>query len=79
MPPSPWMGSTRKPTVFGPMARSSAARSPYGTSRKPGVNGPKPSRYCGSSENETMVTVRPWKLPRQQMISAWPSGTPLIL
>ena len=46
---------------------------------KPGVNGPKPSRYCASVEKLTMVIVRPWKLFAQAMISAWPSGMPLTL
>ena len=61
---SPWMGSTRKAHVFGVMARSSAAASPKGTSVKPGVNGPKPSRYCASVEKLTIEMVRPWKLLR---------------
>ena len=47
MPASPWIGSTRKAAVFGVIAASSAAASPNGTLAKPGVNGPKPSRYCG--------------------------------
>jgi hypothetical protein len=44
--------------------------------RKPGVNGPKPSRYCASEEKPTMVVVRPWKFPEQTTISAWSCGTP---
>ena len=49
--------------------RSSAAASPNGIVTKPGGNGPKPSRYCGSDEKPTMVIERPWKLLRQTMIS----------
>ena len=44
---------------------------------KPGVKGPKPSRYWGSVEKPTMVVVRPWKLSVATMISASPAGTPL--
>ena len=44
MPASPWIGSTSTAAVSGVIARSTAARSPNGTARKPGVNGPKPSR-----------------------------------
>ena len=44
MPASPWIGSIRTAAVSGFMARSMAARSPNGTLRNPGVNGPKPSR-----------------------------------
>jgi hypothetical protein len=43
-PPSPWIGSTMKAAVFGVIAASSASASPYGTSAKPGVNGPNPAR-----------------------------------
>ena len=76
-PASPWIGSTRKPTVLGVMAASSASASPNGITLKPGANGPKPPRDCGSVEKPTMARVRPWKLSAQTMISAWPSGTPL--
>jgi len=34
-PASPWIGSTRNATVFGPMAASSAALSPNGMTLKP--------------------------------------------
>ena len=44
------------------IAAASAARSPYGTIRKPGVYGPKSSRASGSVEKLTIVVVRPWKL-----------------
>ena len=44
MPASPWIGSISTAAVSGVIARSMAARSPNGTARKPGVNGPKPSR-----------------------------------
>ena len=76
-PASPWIGSTRKATVWGPMAAPSASASPNGTILKPGAKGPKPPRDCGSLEKPTMATVRPWKLSAATMISAWPSGTPL--
>ena len=71
-PASPWIGSTRKATVLGVIAASSAAASPKGTSLKPGANGPKPSREAGSVQKPTMARVRPWKLLAQTMISAWP-------
>ena len=38
-PLSPWIGSSSTATVVSSTAASSAARSPYGTSRKPGVYG----------------------------------------
>lgn len=76
-PASPWIGSTRKATVFGVIAASSASASPKGMTTKPGVKGPKSSRASGSVENETIERVRPWKLFAQTMISARPSGTPL--
>ena len=75
-PASPWIGSTRKPTVFGPIAASKASASPKGTVTNPGVNGPKLSCASGSVEKETIDSVRPWKLSAQTMISACPSGTP---
>ena len=68
MPASHWMGSNRNAQVFGVMASSSASVSPNGILTKPGVNGPKPSRYSGSEEKPTMVVVRPWKLLSQTMI-----------
>jgi hypothetical protein len=40
------------------------------------VNGPKPVLATSSSENEMIVVVRPWKLPRQTMIFARPAATP---
>jgi hypothetical protein len=43
-PASPWIGSTSTAAVSGVIARATAARSPKATARKPGVNGPKPSR-----------------------------------
>ena len=46
---------------------------------KPGVKGPKPSRYFSTEEKVIMVTVRPWKLPSQTMISAWSAATPLTV
>jgi hypothetical protein len=59
------------------MAASRAARSPYGTIRKPGVYGPKSSRASGSVEKLTIVVVRPWKLPSITTIVACSAGTPL--
>ena len=40
------------------------------TERRPGVNGPNPSRAFSSSLNDMMVVVRPWKLPRITMMLA---------
>ena len=77
MPDSPWIGSISTPTTFGFIAAFAASRSPYGTIVNPGVNGPKPSLYCSSSEKPTTVVVRPWKFPVKTRISACPSGTPL--
>ena len=65
-PASPWIGSTRNPTVFGPIAAANASKSPNGTMRKPAGKGPKPSRFVGSVENPTMAIVRPWKLRRRR-------------
>ena len=42
----------------------------------PGVYGPKLERAAASSENETIVVVRPWKFPRQTTIFARPGATP---
>ena len=41
------------------LAAASAAASPYGTTTKPGVNGPNASRYSGSVEAEIRLMVRP--------------------
>ena len=62
--------------MLGPIAASSASASPNGTETKPGVNGAKCSRASESLLNETIVVVRPWKLPSMTMISASPSGMP---
>ena len=59
MPASAWIGSTKNATVLGVMAARSAPKSPKSTNVKPGVNGPKSSRYCASEENPTIVVVRP--------------------
>ena len=75
-PASPWIGSTRKATVFGVMASSSALASPKGMILKPGANGPKCSRDAASVLKPMIPRVRPWKLSAQTMISACPSGTP---
>src|SRR4029077_8581029 len=76
-PASPWIGSTRKPTVFGVIASSSALASPNGMILKPGANGPKCSRAVVSVLKPMIPRVRPWKLSAQTMISACPSGTTL--
>mgnify|MGYP006961053572 CR=1 FL=1 len=76
-PASPWIGSTRKATVFSLIAARKASMSPKGTTRKPGANGPKPVRASGSVEKPTMPMVRPWKLLEQTMISALFLATPL--
>jgi hypothetical protein len=76
-PDSPWIGSIRAATVLSSMAASSAAASPNGTIRNPGVNGPNPSRATGSVEKLTIVVVRPWKLPSITMMLAWSCATPL--
>jgi hypothetical protein len=39
---SPWIGSTRKPAVCGPIAAFTASRSPNSTYLKPGSRGRKP-------------------------------------
>jgi hypothetical protein len=57
-------------------AARSASASPYGTTVKPGVKGPKPSRAESSVEKLTIVVVRPWKLPAATTICARPAGTP---
>ena len=44
MPASPWIGSSSTATVFPSMAAASAAASPKGAARNPGVNGPNPPR-----------------------------------
>ena len=54
----------------------SASASPYGTTSKPGVNGPKPTWAVGSVEKLTIVTVRPWKLPSATTIFARSGATP---
>ncbi len=76
-PPSPWIGSSSTATTVSSIASRRAAASPYGTVRKPGVNGPKSSWAEGSSENEMIVVVRPWKFPDATMIVARSAGTPL--
>ncbi len=75
-PASPWIGSTRKATVFSLTAAAKASKSPNGTTRKPGANGPKPPRASGSVLKPTMPSVRPWKLFEQTMISARSAATP---
>ena len=75
-PASPWMGSISTAAVVSSTAASSAARSLYGTIRKPGVNGPKPVRAVSSVEKLTMVVVRPWKLSAATTIVAWSGATP---
>ena len=77
-PASPWIGSTRKATVLGVIAASSAVGVAEGDDREAGRERAEAARATrGSVEKPTMATVRPWKLSAQTMISAWPSGTPL--
>ena len=59
------------------MTARSASASPYGTRRKPGVNGPYAADASASSEKLTIVVVRPWKFPPMTMTTASSSGTPL--
>ena len=47
-----------------------------GHALEPGRERPEVARAGGSSENETIVVVRPWKLPRQTTIFARPGATP---
>src|SRR6266571_6398477 len=76
-PASPWIGSTSTATTLSSMASARAPRSPYGTTRKPGVNGPYEPRASSSVEKLMIVVVRPWKLPSKATMTAWPAGTPL--
>jgi hypothetical protein len=76
-PASPWIGSSRTAAEFSVIPARSASMSPYGTTLKPGVNGPNSWRALESVENEMMVVVRPWKFAPATTISAAPSGTPL--
>src|SRR3982074_703966 len=76
-PASPWIGSTRKATVCGVIASSSALASPNGMILKPGANGPKCSRVAGSVLKPTIPSVRPSQLSAQTMISAPPPATAL--
>jgi hypothetical protein len=66
-------------TVSASTAAVTASTSPYGTTRNPGVNGPKPSRATVSVEKLTIVVVRPWKLPAATMMFPWSAGTPYLL
>ena len=50
-PASPWIGSSRTATVCSSIASASAAASPNGTERKPGVKGPKPARAVGPTRS----------------------------
>lgn len=49
---------------------SSAAKSLYGTSPKPGMNGPNRSKLVGSVDDEMADSVRPQKFPSAKMILA---------
>ena len=77
--PRPGSARAARPRCRSSIAASSASTSPYGTTSKPGVNGPKPSRASGSAEKPTMVVVRPWKLPAATMILARSVGHALDL
>jgi len=56
-PASPWIGSTKKATVLGVIAASSAAASPNGIVLKPVAKGPKPSRESGSLEQDADMVI----------------------
>ena len=53
---------------MGVIAASIDSLRPNSTMGKPGVNGPKPVRYCGVVEKLMTLIVRPWKLFLKQMI-----------
>ena len=61
MPPSPWIGSTRKPAVFSSIAASAASRLSNSTTVKPGSSGAKPSRSFSWLVALIVAIVRPWK------------------
>ena len=62
-PPSPWIGSIMIAAVSGPIAASTAARSPAGIWSKPSTFGPKPSRYFFWPPAAMVASVRPWNAP----------------
>src|SRR6266516_5924096 len=76
-PASPWIGSTRTATTRSFMTSASASRSPYGTTTKPGVNGPYEPLASSSVEKLMIVVVRPWKLPLKATMTASSALTPL--
>ena len=61
----------------GVSAATSAPRSAYGSSSKPGMNGPKPPRHDGADELEHAASVRPQKLLAQKSTFARSAGIPL--
>ena len=76
-PASPWIGSTRKPTVL----RRDRGFQGVGIAERhhleAGREGAEAGARRGSVEKPTIGMVRPWKLSAQTMISAWFLGTPL--
>ena len=58
-------------------AASSASASPYGTTSKPGVSGPKFRLDPSSVEKLMIVIVRPWKFPPATTTFARSGATPL--
>ena len=61
MPPSPWIGSTRKPAVFGPIAAFTPSRSLNSTYLKPARSGEKPLCIFSWLDALIVAIVRPWK------------------
>ena len=78
MPPSPWIGSTRKPAVFSSIAASAASRSLNSTTVKPGSSGAKPSRIFAWSVALIVAIVRPWKALEKVIRSCF-CGLPLAI
>src|SRR5262249_39210079 len=66
--PAPCTGSPTMAAAAGPIARSTASRSPNSTTAKPGTGGPKPSRYLGFPAAAMVASVRPWNAPLKVMI-----------
>ena len=62
-PASPWIGSTRKATVFGVIAASKRSASPNGTHPEAGRERPEAAaRIADRSRSRRSPMVRPWKL-----------------
>ena len=61
IPPSPWIGSTRKPAVCGPIAAFAPSRSLNSTYLKPGSSGLNPLCIFSWFDALIVAIVRPWK------------------